>query len=165
MSNIQYVTTIGHAPAIVVTAILLTCIAGAAPIEQEQETQPCSSIATEPQPCGENEQLVTNEKAAQWVEFQSLVRQWRSERGAMSLHSQMAVLPSYQGILGMGPDIVPFILAELESEGNAPDHIWFWALAAITHENPVPSKSRGKLLEMAKAWLEWGKIKNHVQVV
>jgi hypothetical protein len=98
-------------------------------------------------------------------EFQQLVQQWRSEKGAVSLYAQVALRPSYQFILAMGPDVIPLIFAQLESEGNAPDHIWFWALAALTHDNPVPAKSRGRVLEMTKAWLEWGNIKGYVQMV
>ena len=33
-----------------------------------------------------------------------------------------------------------------------PDH-WFWALIAITGEDPVAPKDRGKLQEMTDAWL------------
>jgi hypothetical protein len=34
---------------------------------------------------------------------------------------------------------------------------WFWALQAITEEDPVPPPSRGKVREMALAWIEWGR--------
>lgn len=61
--------------------------------------------------------------------------------------------PAYQQIIGLGPDVVPLLLAELEGH---PDH-WFWALHAITREDPVPSESRGKIKAMAQAWLDWGK--------
>jgi hypothetical protein len=59
--------------------------------------------------------------------------------------------PAYQQIIGMGVDALPLILRELERE---PDH-WFWALEAITGENPVPPTDRGRLNEMARAWLRW----------
>jgi hypothetical protein len=36
-----------------------------------------------------------------------------------------------------------------------PDH-WFWALAAITRKNLIPPESRGKIKEMAEAWIRWG---------
>jgi hypothetical protein len=57
----------------------------------------------------------------------------------------------------MGPTVVPFILHELQRElrEGEPDD-WFVALWAITGANPVPLESRGKMKEMAKAWLEWG---------
>ena len=37
-----------------------------------------------------------------------------------------------------------------------PDH-WFWALQAITGENPVPATGRGNLERMTEARLEWAK--------
>jgi hypothetical protein len=171
MPDIQYVSSMidPSKVAVLATAILLTCVTGAAAVEQEQETQPCTYAVIEP---AEKIEFVAAPEVIRWLEaqnrirqFQSLIQQWREERGGRSLHSQIAILPSYQHILGMGPDAIPLILTELKSEGNSPDHVWFLALAAITRDNPVPPNSRGKLLEMAKAWLEWGKIKGYVQMV
>ncbi len=93
--------------------------------------------------------------------FQTLLAEWRRERGAMSSVAEMAMLPAYQKIIGMGEDVLPLILAQLKSEGSTPDH-WFWALAAIAHDNPVPQESRGRLSDMAKAWLEWGQKEGYV---
>ena len=33
----------------------------------------------------------------------------------------------------------------------------FWALEAITGENPVPAADRGKVQKMADAWVAWGR--------
>lgn len=85
--------------------------------------------------------------------FQILVARWKSERGATSSATQMAMLPAYQRLIGLGSDAVPLLLRELQRE---PDH-WFWALGAITGENPVPPESRGNLPEMTRAWIEWGR--------
>jgi hypothetical protein len=65
----------------------------------------------------------------------------------------MVLHPAYQRIIGMGTAAVPFLLCELE---RRPDH-WFWALTAITGADPVKPEHRGKLREMANAWLKWGK--------
>ena len=65
----------------------------------------------------------------------------------------MAMLRSYQRIIGMGMPVVPLILQEL---ARAPDQ-WFWALEAITEQNPVPAQAAGKVSLMAQAWIEWGK--------
>ena len=92
------------------------------------------------------------------LKFQSLVTQWREERRATSLVADMVVHPAYQGIIGMGPTAVPFILHELR---RSPDH-WFWALRAITRENPVPKKVRGNMREMAAVWLAWGEARGYV---
>lgn len=37
-----------------------------------------------------------------------------------------------------------------------PDH-WFWALQAITEENPANPKDAGDLRKMSEAWLKWAK--------
>jgi hypothetical protein len=72
----------------------------------------------------------------------------------MSSITEMSMLPTYQQIMGIGPDAVPLILAELESEGDDPDQ-WFWALRAITGANPVKPEDQGDFVKMAQAWFEW----------
>jgi hypothetical protein len=84
--------------------------------------------------------------------FRQLVQQWKDESRYLSNTAQMAMLRSYQSIIGMGPQAVPLILDELRRE---PDH-WFWALEAITLENPVPPQDAGQLDKMAQAWIDWG---------
>ena len=85
--------------------------------------------------------------------FETLVEQWKAETRFVSTVHEMVMQPAYLQIIGMGPVAVPLILKKLAAE---PDH-WFWALRSITGEDPVPEESRGKLGEMSKAWLEWGK--------
>lgn len=114
--------------------------------------------------CAKDSEVVLESGILEQKKFRQLAQQWRNERGARSSAAQMAMLPAYQKIIGMGRDVIPLILGELQSEGDTPDH-WFWALASIAHDNPVPAKSRGKLVEMAKAWLEWGRNNGYVQVV
>jgi hypothetical protein len=92
------------------------------------------------------------------VRFQRLVREWKDKSRYMSSAAQMAMLKSYQRIIGMGEQAVPLILEELERE---PDH-WFWALEAITDENPVPSEDNGKVRLMAKAWVDWGRQRGYL---
>src|SRR2546425_366966 len=58
--------------------------------------------------------------------FEALVMWWRAEVAWMSSPTEMAMHPAYQRIIGLGPQAVPLILAELKSEA---DH-WFWALTA-----------------------------------
>lgn len=84
--------------------------------------------------------------------FQRLAAQWKDQSQHMSNTAQMAMLASYQQIIGMGERAVPLLLEELRRE---PDH-WFWALEAITQENPVPKDAVGKVRLMAQAWVEWG---------
>lgn len=85
--------------------------------------------------------------------FRRLADQWRAESAHLSSLVEMAILPSYQQIIGMGPEVLPLIMRELRSD---PDY-WFWALQAITGCDPVPPESRGKLAEMADQWLKWGR--------
>jgi len=92
--------------------------------------------------------------------FHALVEKWREERGPTSSATRMAMTPSYQQIIGMGQDVVPLILEEMR---RRPDH-WFWALQAITGEDPVRPENRGKVREMAFAWLLWGLRRQRVTV-
>lgn len=85
--------------------------------------------------------------------FLQLSQQWRQETGMLSVVSKMVIHPAYQRIVGMGQPVIPLIFRELERE---PDH-WFWALQSITGENPVSVDRRGDIVQMAAAWLEWGK--------
>jgi hypothetical protein len=90
--------------------------------------------------------------------FQALAAQWKEKSRYLSNTAQMAMLKPYQQIIGMGDRVVPLILEELQRE---PDH-WFWALEAITQENPVPPESAGKVGQMAAAWISWGKARGYL---
>src|SRR5271165_5589650 len=105
-------------------------------------------ITSSPRDC------VVDPATKRWLKFQNLVNEWRRERGAMSSITEMAMLPPYQSIIGMGDDAVPLILAELKSEGDEPDQ-WFWALKAITAADPVSLEDQGNFAKMAQAWLKW----------
>jgi hypothetical protein len=94
------------------------------------------------------------ERADFEMRFRELVLQWKSARSALSSSSTIiAMHPAYQHIIGMGVPAVPLILRELAREL---DH-WFWALKAITGEDPVPSEHRGRMRQMAADWLQWGR--------
>jgi hypothetical protein len=84
--------------------------------------------------------------------FDRLAAEWKQQSRHLSNTAQMAMLKPYQRIIGMGPPVVPLILEELRRQ---PDQ-WFWALEAITEENPVPRENLGKTRLMAEAWLRWG---------
>lgn len=91
--------------------------------------------------------------AARAARFAERTRQWKEQKQFMSSVSQMAMLPTYQRIIGMGPSALPLIFKELDQQ---PDH-WFWALASITGEDPVPQEHRGKIGIMRQAWLDWAR--------
>jgi hypothetical protein len=86
-------------------------------------------------------------------EFEALRDEWKAQSEFLSSTTDMALLWPYQSIIGMGADVVPFILEELSRET---DH-WFWALKAITKVDPVPPEHRGNVRAMAAAWLRWGR--------
>ena len=88
--------------------------------------------------------------------FESLVRQWRVQRGVSSSITQGALCPAYQSIIGMGHSAVPLLLRQLKSERDDPDQ-WFWALNAITGCRPVPEADLGNFVNMATHWLNWGR--------
>jgi hypothetical protein len=85
--------------------------------------------------------------------FRHLADQWKGQSRHMSNAAQMAMLKPYQQIIGMGEAVVPLLLEELQRD---PDQ-WFWALEAITQENPVSPPAAGKVLAMAEEWVTWGK--------
>src|SRR5258705_7049840 len=84
--------------------------------------------------------------------FQVLAETWTAETIHISSSSQSAMHPAYQQIIGMGPEVIPLLLEEMQRK---PGH-WSWALRAITGENPVKEEHRGKLALIAQDWVEWG---------
>jgi len=87
------------------------------------------------------------------IRFGNLEYDWKESTSMLSSITEIAMHPSYQQIIGMGPTVIPFILLSMKRE---PNH-WFWALSAITGENPIPTEHRGKIKEMSDAWFDWGK--------
>ncbi len=86
--------------------------------------------------------------------FLQLAARWNEERGALSSITEGAICPAYQEIIGMGPDAIPLIFAQLRVEGDEPDQ-WFWALRVITGVDPVQPQDRGNYRRMAHVWIDW----------
>lgn len=61
--------------------------------------------------------------------------------------------PAYQRIIGMGSTIVPLLLRQV---AETHEH-WFWALEAITGEDPVSPEDSGDVVKISRAWVEWGR--------
>lgn len=101
----------------------------------------------------------TGNGSASGKEFARLATQWKEETRFLSFSHQIAMNFAYQRIIGMGHDVLPLILRELERE----PHHWFWALRAITGEDPVPPDSQGKVPEMASAWIRWAEERGVIQ--
>jgi hypothetical protein len=85
--------------------------------------------------------------------FATLVAEWKRKSRFMSDTRRMVVLEPYQRIIGLGRPAVPLLLEELQREPGW----WFWALEAITGQNPIPPGVGGQLEKMTDAWLEWGR--------
>ena len=93
------------------------------------------------------------EEQAIRTRFDALASRWQDETGPLSSITQRAMHPAYQEIIGLGRDVLPLILRELQQR---PDQ-WFWALRAITGANPTKPEQQGRIQEMAAAWIEWGR--------
>lgn len=89
-------------------------------------------------------------------EFYSLRDNWKNETAYLSSSTEIAHNPNYQKIIGLGEGVLPLIFEDLK---KWPDH-WFFALHAITGEDPVKFEDRGNLNKMTQSWLEWWKTKN-----
>lgn len=59
----------------------------------------------------------------------------------------------------MGAVALSLILEDLrENSGH-----WYWALKAISNEDPVPPEDRGAIKSMKAAWLRWGEAKGFIK--
>jgi hypothetical protein len=90
----------------------------------------------------------------EWIErkFLRLRDEWKQKRGPESSSARLAHHPAYLKIIGMGSDVVPLLMRELEHDSD----MWFVALRSITEADPVPENVKGNVGAMAEAWLKWG---------
>ena len=96
---------------------------------------------------------ISRQRSVPEVRFSMLKTEWEASTALLSSITEIALHPAYQQIIGMGTVVIPFILAELKRK---PGH-WFWALKAVTGEDPVLPEQRGRINEMTEAWLRWGR--------
>jgi hypothetical protein len=97
-------------------------------------------------------ETITSRRGTLEEEFARLAARWREDTEYQSSITRIAMHPDYQRIIGMGPDVVPLILRDLEKTRSQ----WFWALQAITGDNPVVPGDRGYMDRMIRAWVRWG---------
>lgn len=100
----------------------------------------------------------THQKLELEAKFVRLRDKWQSETSHISATSKRVLHSAYQSIIGMGQPAIPLILRELERNVDS----WFWALAAITEDDPATSESMGNGELLADAWIAWGKQKGYV---
>jgi len=82
--------------------------------------------------------------------FDALVEQWSADTRFLSSIQKIVIHPAYQQIIGMGLPALPFIFRDLPQRRS----LWFWALHAITGEDPVKEGDSGETA--ITAWLIWG---------
>jgi len=81
--------------------------------------------------------------------FEALADEWRRETILDSSIQRRVMHRSYQQIIGMGRSALPLIISRLRDE---PDY-WFWALTAITGEDPASGETT--LAAARDRWLHW----------
>jgi hypothetical protein len=88
--------------------------------------------------------------------FRTYVENWRRDTAHLSSASKTVMHPAYQAIIGMGEKALPLILDELRTHGGH----WFWALHAITQEDPA--RDCRDFSDAVRAWLAWGRARRHI---
>lgn len=100
--------------------------------------------------------LRTSEQVA--AVFAELADQWEQETFLIASPREAAMHPAYQRIIGLGLQAVPLLLHRLRETRRG----WFWALAAITHENPADGlDSVGRAID---AWMDWGTTNGYLEL-
>lgn len=84
------------------------------------------------------------------LEFEQLVREWRSACAFLSSTTKRTAHPAFRRIVGMGYSAVPLLLQHLDQPGD-----WDIALAEILGEDPVPASARGNRDATVAAWRTW----------
>jgi hypothetical protein len=90
--------------------------------------------------------------------FNGLAKIWKEETKAQSSVSRIVMHPSYLRIIGMGKEIIPYILKDLQ-KSPSPSY-WFSALNALVEEPLVKPEIKpeyaGNMIKIADVWIEWG---------
>ncbi|MCI0381015.1 MAG: hypothetical protein L0215_25810 [Gemmataceae bacterium] len=87
--------------------------------------------------------------------FRRLAGEWEHATLYLSSMEAASKHPAYQEIIAIGPEVVPLLLRDLETNHTH----WFIALNQITGAQPVPKEASGNIRKMAQAWLNWAKDK------
>ena len=87
--------------------------------------------------------------------FYRLADDWTRRTIHVSSASDLINDKRYREIIGMGWEVVPYLLRDLEQKKR----FWFPALAEITGVRPFDSSDRNNPRRMTQAWIRWGKWK------
>jgi hypothetical protein len=155
MGSWVFTTQVTNIIVVGISSFFLLCGPNA---DAAQEVRPARDQTSYIHPTGPP--VVVDAALERSIQFQRLVSRWRRERGATSSIGEMCTTPAYLSILAMGPDALPLLLGQLQSEGDDPDH-WFVALHYVTKGiDPVSDQDRGDMAKMSEAWLEWAERKD-----
>ena len=87
------------------------------------------------------------------LKFNQLANVWRTQIKFESSSTKIYKNTAYLEIIQMGPDVVPFMLKDLQQNGGH----WFEALHLLTKQSPVvDQKYAGNIKELTQLWLNWG---------
>lgn len=87
--------------------------------------------------------------------FEYMSSDWLSDTQWVSSISTITRHPRFAAIKQIGPSVIKFVLEHL-AKGDLQPH-WFPLLKDISGQDPVPPQSRGRISEMAREWMAWGK--------
>jgi hypothetical protein len=84
------------------------------------------------------------------LKFRQSLQEWKEGTKFSSSTTDLITDPAYLRIIGLGPPVLPYLLAELREN---PDH-WFWALEAISGTDPAGANDEFDI--RVEKWLTWG---------
>jgi len=90
------------------------------------------------------------------LQFNEFADAWERETRAQSFVHRRSMHPAYQRIIGLGPPAIGLILERMR---RRPGH-WFWALNAITGEDPAGGLTKPSVAR--EAWLQWGRARGYL---
>jgi hypothetical protein len=90
--------------------------------------------------------------------FAELADRWEAETLVLASPVEAAMHSAYQRIIGLGLQVITFILERLQQTRR----YWFWALAAITGENPAAGA--GSTRAAVDAWVDWGRERGYLGI-
>ena len=79
--------------------------------------------------------------------FHLLADEWHAATDMLSSPRETAMHATYQQIIGMGAEALPFIFEDIHNGW------WFWALVAITGEDPAAGTTTHK--DAVDKWEKW----------
>jgi hypothetical protein len=103
-----------------------------------------------------NIRVIVEPKEAVGVRFYRLAADWSANTRGISSLTELVKHPSYQEIMRLGWDVVPYLLQDLQENKR----FWFPALTEITKVRPFDAGDIGNSRRMTKAWIEWGRRKH-----